>query len=72
MAARDADERAAHELFSGYAAILDLREQLKRTRGAFDLKGFHEQFLSYGNAPVQRDSRADARRRLKPRATSVG
>jgi hypothetical protein len=40
--------------FSGYAAILDLREQLKRERGAaFDLKRFHEEFLSYGNAPVK-------------------
>ncbi len=40
--------------FAGYAAILDLREQLKRERaGAFDLKGFHEQFLSYGSAPVR-------------------
>lgn len=39
--------------FSGYAAIYDLRERLKRERGAaFDLKKFHEQFLSYGNAPV--------------------
>ena len=39
--------------FSGYAAIYDLRERLKRERGAaFDLKRFHEQFLSYGNAPV--------------------
>jgi uncharacterized protein (DUF885 family) len=40
--------------FSGYAAIVDLREQLKRERpGRFDLKRFHEQFLSYGNAPVR-------------------
>jgi uncharacterized protein (DUF885 family) len=40
--------------FSGYAAILDLRETLKRTQGdRFDLKRFHEQFLSYGNAPVR-------------------
>jgi uncharacterized protein (DUF885 family) len=40
--------------FAGYAAILDLREQLKRERGgAFDLKQFHEQFLSYGSAPVK-------------------
>ncbi len=40
--------------FSGYSAILDLREQLKREHGgAFDLKRFHEQFLSYGNAPVK-------------------
>jgi uncharacterized protein (DUF885 family) len=39
--------------FSGYAAIYDLRERLKRESGAaFDLKKFHEQFLSYGNAPV--------------------
>ena len=40
--------------FSGYSAILDLREQLKREQGGtFDLKRFHEQFLSYGNAPVR-------------------
>ena len=40
--------------FSGYAAILDLRETLKRERaGTFDLKRFHEQFLSYGSAPVR-------------------
>ena len=40
--------------FSGYAAILDLREALKREQaGTFDLKRFHEQFLSYGNAPVK-------------------
>jgi len=39
--------------FAGYSAIYDLRERLKRERGdAFDLKRFHEQFLSYGNAPV--------------------
>jgi uncharacterized protein (DUF885 family) len=40
--------------FSGYSAIVDLREQLKREQsGQFDLKRFHEQFLSYGNAPVR-------------------
>jgi uncharacterized protein (DUF885 family) len=40
--------------FSGYAAILDLREQLKRERAdSFDLKRFHEQLLSYGSAPVR-------------------
>jgi hypothetical protein len=40
--------------FSGYAAILDLRETLKRERaGEFDLKRFHEQFLSFGSAPVR-------------------
>jgi uncharacterized protein (DUF885 family) len=40
--------------FSGYAAILDLRETLKRERvDTFELKRFHEQFLSYGSAPVR-------------------
>jgi len=40
--------------FSGYAAILDLRETLKREQaGTFDLKRFHEQFLSFGSAPVR-------------------
>jgi uncharacterized protein (DUF885 family) len=40
--------------FAGYSAIVDLREQLKRERaGEFDLKRFHEQFLSYGSAPVR-------------------
>jgi uncharacterized protein (DUF885 family) len=40
--------------FAGYSAIVDLREQLKRELGdGFDLKRFHEQFLSYGNAPVR-------------------
>jgi len=40
--------------FSGYAAILDLREMLKREQaGTFDLKRFHEKFLSYGSAPVR-------------------
>jgi uncharacterized protein (DUF885 family) len=40
--------------FSGYSAILDLRERLKGAQGAsFDLKSFHQQFLSYGNAPVK-------------------
>jgi hypothetical protein len=39
--------------FAGYAAIYDFREQLKRALGeGFDLRTFHEQFLSYGNAPV--------------------
>jgi len=40
--------------FSGYSAILDLRERLKRERGErFDLKRFHEEFLSFGSAPVK-------------------
>lgn len=39
--------------FAGYAAIYDLREQMKREQsGNFTLKKFHERFLSYGNAPV--------------------
>jgi uncharacterized protein (DUF885 family) len=39
--------------FAGYAAIYDLREEQKRAlKERFDLKRFHEQFLSYGNAPV--------------------
>lgn len=39
--------------FTGYAEIYDLREQRKAELGeAFDLKQFHNRFLSYGNAPV--------------------
>jgi len=39
--------------FSGFSEILDLREQLKKQQGEkFKLKQFHEQFLSYGSAPV--------------------
>ena len=40
--------------YSGYREIYDLREELKQTQGEdFDLKSFHEQFLSYGSAPVK-------------------
>ncbi|MFZ3286679.1 MAG: DUF885 domain-containing protein [Telluria sp.] len=40
--------------FSGYSEIMDLREQRKQALGPkFDLKAFHEQFLSYGSAPVR-------------------
>jgi uncharacterized protein (DUF885 family) len=40
--------------FSGYSEIFALREQLKARLGAaFSLKAFHEQFLSYGSAPVR-------------------
>lgn len=40
--------------FSGYAEIYDFREELKKAQGPdFDLKHFHEQFLSYGSAPVR-------------------
>lgn len=38
--------------FSGYSEIFALREQLK-ARPGFSLKAFHEQFLSYGSAPVR-------------------
>ncbi|WP_376689912.1 DUF885 domain-containing protein [Wenzhouxiangella sp. EGI_FJ10409] len=39
--------------YAGYAAIYELRERLKDEKGeAFDLKAFHNEFLSYGSAPV--------------------
>jgi uncharacterized protein (DUF885 family) len=40
--------------FAGYSAIYDFRERLKKQHpGQFELKRFHEQFLSYGSAPVR-------------------
>ncbi|MEC5162830.1 MULTISPECIES: DUF885 domain-containing protein [unclassified Janthinobacterium] len=40
--------------FSGYSEIMELREQRKQALGGkFVLKDFHEQFLSYGSAPVR-------------------
>jgi uncharacterized protein (DUF885 family) len=40
--------------FSGYSEIMDLREQRKQALGErFVLKDFHNQFLSYGSAPVR-------------------
>ena len=40
--------------FTGFTEIYDLREELKQKQGRnFNLKKFHEQFLSYGNAPVK-------------------
>lgn len=40
--------------FSGYSEIMALRdERRKALGGAFDLKKFHEQFLSYGAVPVR-------------------
>lgn len=40
--------------FSGYTEIYDFREMLKKEQGtAFNLKKFHEKFLSYGSAPVK-------------------
>ena len=39
--------------FAGYSAIYAFREQQKRMLGPrFNLKRFHERFLSYGSAPV--------------------
>jgi len=40
--------------FTGYTEIYDLREELKKKMGShFNLKKFHEKFLSYGSAPVK-------------------
>jgi len=40
--------------FSGYSDIMELRERRKQQLGErFNLKEFHDQFLGYGNAPVQ-------------------
>jgi uncharacterized protein (DUF885 family) len=40
--------------FTGFSEIYDLREAMKKKQGdKFDLKTFHEKFLSYGSAPVK-------------------
>jgi uncharacterized protein (DUF885 family) len=40
--------------FTGFYEIRALREEMKKIRGDnFDLKIFHEEFLSYGSAPVK-------------------
>ena len=40
--------------FTGFYEIMQLREEVKALQGeAFDLKSFHEKFLSYGSAPVK-------------------
>ncbi|MBQ5948892.1 DUF885 domain-containing protein [Massilia sp. ST3] len=40
--------------YSGYEQIVELRERRKQQLGErFKLKEFHDQFLSYGNAPVK-------------------
>lgn len=40
--------------FTGYKEIYEFREELKRKEGdKFNLKQFHEKFLSYGSAPVK-------------------
>lgn len=39
--------------FSGYSEIMALREERRKQLGdRFELKAFHDQFLSYGSAPV--------------------
>ncbi len=39
--------------FSGYSELYEFREQRKKALGdKFNLKQFHEEFLSYGSAPV--------------------
>lgn len=39
--------------FAGYTEIYEFRESLKKEDKDFDLKKFHEKFLSYGSAPVK-------------------
>jgi len=40
--------------FTGYKEIYDFREEMKATKGAdFNLKDFHNEFLSYGSSPVK-------------------
>lgn len=40
--------------FTGYTEIYDFREELKKQKeDKFNLKQFHEKFLSYGSAPVK-------------------
>ena len=40
--------------FTGYKEIYDFREEMKENLGAdFDLRDFHNEFLSYGSSPVK-------------------
>ena len=40
--------------FVGFVGILDFREEMKKKMGdKFNLKQFHEKFLSYGSAPIK-------------------
>lgn len=40
--------------FTGYYEIMQLRDEMREFLGEeFDLKAFHEEFLSYGSAPVK-------------------
>ncbi len=39
--------------FNGFAEIYEFRESVKKAKGSdFDLKAFHNEFLSFGSAPV--------------------
>ena len=39
--------------FTGFTEIYEYREELKKKMGQrFDLKTFHEKFLSFGSAPI--------------------
>jgi len=43
-----------YSYFTGYTEIYDLRDEMKEQLGSdFNLKEFHEKFLSYGSAPVK-------------------
>jgi uncharacterized protein (DUF885 family) len=40
--------------FTGFTEIYDFRNELKKKEGdKFNLKAFHEKFLSFGSAPVK-------------------
>ena len=39
--------------FTGYTEIYEFREMLKKSDKNFDLKKFHEKFLSFGSTPVK-------------------
>ncbi|MEE4302684.1 MAG: DUF885 domain-containing protein [Wenzhouxiangella sp.] len=55
--------------YAGYAAIMDLRERLKAEQGdEFDLKAFHNRFLSYGSSPVDTISALMTGEEQKPAA----
>lgn len=60
--------------FSGYSEIYAFREEMKERLGdVFDLRDFHNTFLSYGNAPVTviRKMMLDLEKYSEPETTSV-
>lgn len=53
--------------FSGYSEILAFRDQQKQQLGEqFNLKQFHEKFLSYGSAPVSMIKRMMLQKMMRP------